>query len=101
MRKPILCGLVVLMLLGLMVYIGDVSYGANNRYSEEFFSVPGICKAPVSLLQSIGGGLSSGSAWLRGPGDMIKSQLQGVTALIPDLHMASALLDKYVPYLRL
>jgi hypothetical protein len=101
MRKPIICGLVVLMLLGLMIYIGDVSYGANNKYSEEFFSVPGICKAPVSLLQSIDGGMSSGSAWLRDSGGIIKSQLQGVTALIPNPHMASALLDKYVPYLRL
>jgi hypothetical protein len=101
MRKPIICGLVVLMLLGLMIYIGDVSYGANNRYSEQFFSVPGICKAPVSLLQSIDGGLSSGSAWFRSPGDMIKSQLQAVKALIPDPHMASAFLKKYVPYLRL
>ena len=87
MRKPIICGLVVLILLGLMIYIGDVSYGANSKSSEEYFSVPGICKAPVSLLQSIDGGLLSGSAWLRYSGNIIRSQLQGMPALIPDTQM--------------
>ena len=94
MRNPILSGFIVLMLLGLMIYIGDITYGTNGQNSEEYLSVPGVCKAPQSFLQSLVGGLSSAPSWLQNSGSIISSQLKDMTAIFPDPHMASAIIGK-------
>jgi hypothetical protein len=93
MIKSIISCLIVLMLMGLLIYLGSVAYGPGGTPSEGYLSIPGICRAPGSFLQSIAGGISSGPAWLEGPGRLIKAQFQDVSSIFPYRPITSVILE--------
>jgi len=93
MIKSIISSLIVLMLLGLLIYLGSVAYNPGGTPSEGYLSIPGICKAPGSFIQSLAGDISSGPAWLEGSGRLIKAQFQDVSSSFPYRPITSIILE--------
>jgi len=81
------------MLLGLLIYLGSVAYSTGGQSPEGYLSIPGICKAPESLLQSLAGGISAGPYWLEGSGRLIGAHLQDVSAISPYWPVTSIILE--------